>query len=93
MPQYNPSVIYGTPSVVPGYIAGEVAAASALSFGAGIAVGAMMSGGRCSWDWSSWTTNWHVGVDSYGGAPYYGSAAWHGAYSAKATMAMEVRLL
>lgn len=83
VPQYNPTVIYGTPYQVPGYSASEVAAASALSFGAGIAVGALMSsGGCCAWGWSSWSCGWHGGAVVYGGAPYYGSAAWHGAYGA-----------
>ena len=82
VPQYNPAVIFGTPYVVPGYTAGDVAAASVLSFGAGIAVGAMMSGGCCSWGWNSWSANWHCGVVAHGGHPYYGSAAWHGGYGA-----------
>lgn len=82
VPQYNPAVIYGTPYVVPSYTATNVAAASVLSFGAGIAVGAMMSGGCCSWGWNSWNVGWHGGTVVYGGAPYYGSAAWHGAYGA-----------
>lgn len=83
VPQYNPTVIYGTPYVVPGYTASEVAAASVVSFGAGIAIGAMMSGGCChTWGWSAWNCNWHGGVVAYGGHPYYGSAAWHGAYGA-----------
>jgi hypothetical protein len=79
VPQYNPTVIYGTPYVVPGYTPGEVAAATAITFGAGIAIGAMMSS---SWGWSAWNVNWHGGVVAYGGHPYYGSAAWHGAYGA-----------
>jgi hypothetical protein len=83
VPQYNPAVIYGTPYVVPGYTAGEVAAASVLTFGAGIAIGAMMSGGCCNtWGWSTWNTSWHGGAVYYGGHPYYGSTAWHGAYGA-----------
>jgi Protein of unknown function (DUF3300) len=83
VPQYNPTVIYGTPYVVPGYTAGEVAAASVLSFGAGIAIGALMSGGCChTWGWSTWNVNWHGGAVYYGGHPYYGSTAWHGAYGA-----------
>src|SRR5215472_9462207 len=55
VPQYNPTIIYGTSYVVPNYTAANVAAASVISFGAGIAVGAMMSGGCCSWGWSSWS--------------------------------------
>src|SRR3974390_2455493 len=45
VPEYNPAVIYGTPYVTPGYSAGDVAAAGIIGFGAGIAVGALMSGG------------------------------------------------
>jgi hypothetical protein len=83
VPVYNPTVIYGTPYVIPGYTAGEVAAASVLSFGAGIAIGAMMSGGCChTWGWSTWNVGWHGGAVYYGGHPYYGNAAWHGGYGA-----------
>ena len=76
VPQYNPTVIYGTTYVVPNYTAADVAAASVISFGAGIAVGAMMSGGCCSWGWSSWSCGWHGGTVVYGGHAYYGNAAW-----------------
>ena len=62
VPVYNPTVIYGTPYVVPGYSTGDLVAASVISFGAGLAVGAMMSS---SWGYSSWSCNW------YGGAAYY----------------------
>jgi hypothetical protein len=82
VPQYNPAVIYGTTYVVPNYTAADVAAASVISFGAGIAVGALMSGGCCSWGWSSWSVGWHGGAVVYGGHPYYGSAGWHGASGA-----------
>jgi Protein of unknown function (DUF3300) len=83
VPQYNPTVIYGTPYVVPGYTAGEVAAASVISFGTGIAIGALMAGGCChTWGWNTWNVNWHGGYVGYAGHPYYGSAAWHGAYGA-----------
>jgi Protein of unknown function (DUF3300) len=82
VPQYNPSVVYDTSYVVPGYTASDVAAASVISFGAGIAVGATMSGGCCSWGYTSWSCGWHAGSVAYGGVPYYGSAAWTGAYGA-----------
>src|SRR5437867_10405220 len=58
VPQYNPAVIYGYPYVTPGYSAGDVAAASALSFGAGIALGAWAGGG---WGWHSWGCDWGGG--------------------------------
>ena len=85
VPQYNPAVIYGYPYVVPGYVApvystGDLVAASVLSFGAGIAVGAMMSGGCCGWGYSSWNCGWHGTAVVYRGGAYYGNAAWHGGY-------------
>ena len=85
VPQYNPAVIYGYPYVVPGYIApvystGDIVAAGLLSFGAGIAVGAMMSGGCCGWGYSSWNCGWHGTAVVYHGGGYYGNSAWHGGY-------------
>ncbi len=80
VPQYNPAVIYGTPYVTPGYSAGDVAAASIIGFGAGIAVGAMMAGGCCSWGYSSWNCGWHGTAVVYHGGAYYGNSAWHGGY-------------
>lgn len=85
VPQYNPAVIYGYPYVVPAYVApaystGDLVAASVLSFGAGIAVGAMMSGGCCGWGYSSWNCGWHGTAVVYHGGGYYGNSAWHGGY-------------
>ena len=85
VPQYNPTVIYGYPYVVPGYVApvystGDVVAAGLLGFGAGIAVGAMMSGGCCGWGYSSWNCGWHGTAVVYHGGAYYGNAGWHGGY-------------
>ncbi len=59
VPTYNPTVVYGAP--VPMYYGyapyypstGAVVAASVLSFGVGIAVGAAISGGW-GWGWNSW---------------------------------------
>ena len=78
VPTYNPTVVYGTPYSPPGYSTGDLVATGLLSFGAGIAVGAMMSGGCCGWGYSSWSCNWYHGATYYGGHPYYGNAAWHG---------------
>jgi uncharacterized membrane protein YgcG len=80
VPTYNPTVVYGTPYVTPGYSTGALVATGLLSFGAGIAVGAMMSGGCCGWGWSSWNCDWHGGGVYYHGGAYYGNAAWHGGY-------------
>ena len=80
VPEYNPTVIYGTPYVTPGYSTGDLVATGLLSFGAGMAVGAMMSGGCCGWGYSSWNCNWHGTAVVYHGGAYYGNSAWHGGY-------------
>jgi uncharacterized membrane protein YgcG len=85
VPQYDPTIVYGTPYVVPGYVApvyttGDVVAAGIIGFGAGIAVGAMMSGGCCGWGYSSWSCGWHGTAVVYHGGGYYGNSAWHGGY-------------
>jgi uncharacterized membrane protein YgcG len=80
VPEYNPTVVYGYPYVVPGYSASYAAAAGIIGFGAGIAVGAMMSGGCCAWGYSSWNCGWHGTAVVYHGGAYYGNSAWHGGY-------------
>jgi hypothetical protein len=85
VPEYNPTLVYGTPYVIPGYTpplytAGDVAAAGLIGFGTGIAVGAMMSGGCCSWGYSSWNCGWHGTAVVYHGGAYYGNSAWHGGF-------------
>jgi uncharacterized membrane protein YgcG len=77
VPQYNPAVIYGYPYVTPGYTAGDVALASALSFGAGVAVGAFADAG---WGWPAWGCNWAGGAVLYNHNAFYGNTAWHGGY-------------
>jgi len=82
VPSYNPTVVYGTTYVTPGYSAATVAATGLLAFGAGIAVGAAISGGGgcCGWSYSYWNCNWHGGTVVYGSTTYYGNNAWHGGY-------------
>jgi Protein of unknown function (DUF3300) len=80
VPMYNPAVVYGYPYVTPGYSTASVAATGVLAFGAGIAVGAMMSSGCCSWGYSSWNCGWHGTAVVYHGGAYYGNSAWHGGY-------------
>jgi hypothetical protein len=59
VPSYSPSVVYGEPiAAYPGYSGWGVAAASALSFGAGVAVGAAFGS---PWGWGHWGYNWHGG--------------------------------
>jgi len=78
VPQYNPALIYGYPYVTPGYSAGDVAAASALSFGAGIALGAWAGS---DWGWHAWGCNWAGGAVLYNHNAFYGNTAWHGGYA------------
>src|SRR5262245_9739987 len=77
VPQYNPAVIYGYPYVTPDYSVGDMAATAAISFGAGIAAGALMNS---AWGWHGWGCDWAGGAVLYHGGAFYGNAAWHGAY-------------
>jgi hypothetical protein len=67
VPTYSPTVVYGTPvPAYPGYSGWDVAAASMISFGVGMMVGAAISGGGCcGWGWNSWNCNWHGGSVMY----------------------------
>ena len=59
---YNPTVVYGTPvPVYPGYSSADMAVASVISFGVGIAVGAAIANNNrcCGWGWNSWGCGWH----------------------------------
>jgi hypothetical protein len=79
VPVYNPAVVYGYPYVTQGYSDAAVVTTGVLAFGAGIAVGAMMSGGCCGWGYSSWSCGWHGSATVvYHGGTYYGNTAWRG---------------
>src|SRR5262249_10985961 len=78
VPEYNPAVIYGVPYQTPGYTGADVAAASAISFGTGIALGALARGGG----WNSWGCNWSGGTVNFNRAAFVGNTAWHGGYVA-----------
>src|ERR1700733_5860494 len=79
VPTYNPTVVYGAPVVVPGYSSADVAAAAIISFGVGIAVGAIISNNSCcGWGWSSWNTNWHSHTVIYNRNVYVGNPYWRG---------------
>jgi Protein of unknown function (DUF3300) len=78
VPQYNPAVVYGTPYAPPGYSTAAVVTTGLLAFGAGIAVGAAISGGCCGWGYSNWNCNWHGGSVVYNNNVYYGNNAWRG---------------
>jgi Protein of unknown function (DUF3300) len=61
VPSYNPSTAYGAPvQSPPGYTGGEVAAASLLSFGVGMLLGAAINNNN-----NNWNTNWHSGSVYY----------------------------
>jgi hypothetical protein len=65
VPQYNPTVVYGAPvAVYPGYSGADLALTGVLAFGAGIAVGALLSSSD-GWGSNNWNCNWHGGNVSY----------------------------
>jgi hypothetical protein len=80
VPTYNPAVVYGAPVITPGYSAGTVAGAAIISFGAGIAVGAMIGSPSCGWGYYGWRMNWSGRAIYCGGGPYYGNPYWWGGY-------------
>lgn len=80
VPTYSPTVVYGAPVVTPGYTSSDVAAAAIISFGMGIAVGAMINGGCCGWGYSYWGTNWHSHTVIYNRNVYVGNSYWRGGY-------------
>jgi uncharacterized protein DUF3300 len=71
VPSYNPTVVYGPPPVVyayppvvyPPYPTGAVVATAAISFGAGLAMGAMWSGGCCGYG-AHWGGNANINVNN-----------------------------
>jgi Protein of unknown function (DUF3300) len=66
VPTYSPAVVYGAPvAPYPGYSGWDVAAASMISFGVGMMVGAAIRGPSYGWGWGSWGTNWHGGSVTY----------------------------
>ncbi|HUN62414.1 MAG TPA: DUF3300 domain-containing protein [Candidatus Sulfotelmatobacter sp.] len=63
VPQYNPTIVYGAPVVVPMYVAPPLPVASVgLYFGTGITIGAAFGGGGWGggfgWGWHAWNVNW-----------------------------------
>jgi hypothetical protein len=81
VPVYNPAVIYGVPYVYPGYVyVAPPPSTAVITFGVGIAVGAMMYGGCCGWGWSYWGTNWRGNTIVYNRNVYVGNSYWRGGY-------------
>src|SRR5271166_2953480 len=63
VPQYNPTVVYGAPIVVPYYVAPPVPVSFGLYFGTGITIGGFVGGGGWvgggfGWGWHAWGVNW-----------------------------------
>lgn len=80
LPLYNPALVYGIKLQTPGYSSPNTPADAAVSFGEGVAAGALTSGGCCDWGSSSWNCNWYHGVAYFHDYPYNGNNAWHGSY-------------
>ncbi len=66
VPQYQPQLVY-----VSGPSQSDVVAASLLSFGAGVAIGALISSNQ-PWGWGGWGWGW-----GRGGGMYYNHNVWH----------------
>jgi Protein of unknown function (DUF3300) len=65
VPAYNPTVVYGAPVAAPaGYSGADLALTGVLAFGAGIAVGALISSSD-GWGYNNWNCNWHGGSVTY----------------------------
>jgi hypothetical protein len=63
VPTYSPEV-YGVPvAAYPGYTGWGAVAAGAMSFGAGLALGAAFGG--YGWGWHGWGADWHGGNVTY----------------------------
>ena len=90
VPEYNPTVVYGTPYVTPGYSTADLVATGVIAFGAGLAIGAMMSGGY-GWGYSYWSCNWYGGAAYYHGGAYYGNAPGMGATTAQCVLLRSLR--
>jgi hypothetical protein len=89
VPQYNPTIVYGAPFVVPLYTPPVVVATAAISFGAGIALGAAFGGfgvfggvGGFGWGWNAWHCNWGFGGGGgtvvFNHNTYINNQSWHG---------------
>ena len=71
VPQYDPTVVFA-----PQQSASNVAAASLISFGAGIGIGALVANNQ-PWGWGGWGWGWGPGVVYFNRSPWGG---WHGGY-------------
>jgi hypothetical protein len=85
VPQYNPTIIYGTPYVVPLYR--PTYFAPTIGFGAGVVIGAGFGGGFIGggfgWGFHAWNLNWGYrggggGTIIYNHNTYVRNTIWHG---------------
>src|SRR5579863_1083024 len=80
LPLYNPAKVYGAPVTTPNYSSADNSPTGAITFGGGVAAGALTAGGCCDWGAANWTCNWYHGVAYFHDYPYNGNNAWHGSY-------------
>jgi hypothetical protein len=93
VPQYNPTVIYGAPYVVPFYTPPVAVAATTVSFGSGVVIGAAFGGGvgfggviggggGVGWGFNAWRLNWGGGGGNivFNNNTYITNNGWHGGY-------------
>jgi hypothetical protein len=89
VPQYNPTIVYGAvPLVVPFYTPPVTIAAATVSFGSGIAIGAVfgggggfVAGGGSGWGFHAWGLHWGGGGGGntiiYNHNTYITNNTWH----------------
>jgi hypothetical protein len=80
LPLYNPAVVYGTHIDTPNFTSSDTANSGEITFGGGVAAGALTAGGCCDWGAANWGCNWYHGVAYFHDYPYNGNNAWHGSY-------------
>ena len=78
-PLYNTAKVFGAPVSTPNYNSSYNASTGEITFGGGVAAGALTAG-CCDWGAANWTCNWYHGVAYFHDYPYNGNNAWHGAY-------------
>jgi len=75
IPQYNPTVAYGSTIQIPGYTPTTKVSGNGSYFGVG--AGISTSAGA-EWGWNNWECNWYHGTADFRNYPYYGNHAWRG---------------
>ncbi len=80
LPLFNQALVYGAPIATPNYSSASVPNTAEITFGGGVAAGALTAGGCCDWGAANWTCNWYHGVAYFHDYPFNGNNAWHGGY-------------